>query len=350
MTQEKKCPRFQYLITVTPLGLMYGSAGGFLSPENLVGLSRSKFPPEAATLSGLIFSSSREKNQTKSALKKTEIQKQLRDNLYVAGPFWAKIDAPEFFYVPIPWTKIISDDGCDEWFIKDQKWHRQNSDLEPEYQWQTINSWNHPPDLILENENAAKPPWKFIPMLHPDLETNQRHVKDEDGLFLEYAVQMEDDTCIVYLSTEFLESGWYRFGGENHVVEINSIEIPENDEFFQPFRDSIQQAFALITPAVWGSTRFSYRYPQSNFPISKMLTDKPIPYRYRTGDGKGTGQGRLGRGRYAVPPGSVYVLDKPLNQTWRDWDESWFPQEGYSLRHVGCGLSLPLKIQGVTDV
>jgi len=81
-----------------------------------------------------------------------------------------------------------------------------------------------------------------------------------------------------------------------------------------------------------------------------MLTDKPIPYRYRTGDGKGTGQGRLGRGRYAVPPGSVYVLDKPLNQTWWGWDESWFPQEGYSLRRVGCGLSLPLKIQGVTDV
>ena len=47
---------FKYLISINPLGFMYGSAGAFLSPENLVGRSGAKFPPEAATLSGLIFS------------------------------------------------------------------------------------------------------------------------------------------------------------------------------------------------------------------------------------------------------------------------------------------------------
>jgi len=47
---------FKYLISISPLGLMYGSAGAFLSPENLVGRSGAKFPPDAATLSGLMFS------------------------------------------------------------------------------------------------------------------------------------------------------------------------------------------------------------------------------------------------------------------------------------------------------
>lgn len=85
---------FKYLITISPLGFMYGSSGGFLSPENLVGRSGAKFPPEAATLSGLFFST----NKVKSYIS----PKELSDNLFVAGPFWAKSDDPEYFYLPIP--------------------------------------------------------------------------------------------------------------------------------------------------------------------------------------------------------------------------------------------------------
>ncbi|TVR08330.1 MAG: CRISPR-associated protein, partial [Phormidium sp. GEM2.Bin31] len=44
---------FPYLITIRPLGILYASAGGFLSPENLVGRAQAKFPPDAYTLSGL---------------------------------------------------------------------------------------------------------------------------------------------------------------------------------------------------------------------------------------------------------------------------------------------------------
>lgn len=36
---------FQYLILIQPLGFLYGSAGRFLSPENLVGRSGTSFPP-----------------------------------------------------------------------------------------------------------------------------------------------------------------------------------------------------------------------------------------------------------------------------------------------------------------
>ncbi|WP_321572285.1 hypothetical protein [Calothrix sp. PCC 6303] len=66
---------FKYLISIHPLGFMYGCSGEFLSPENLVGRSGRKFPPEAATLSGLIFSI----NNAQELFPKDE----LRENLVV---------------------------------------------------------------------------------------------------------------------------------------------------------------------------------------------------------------------------------------------------------------------------
>ena len=68
---------FQHLITIEPLGLLYGSAGRFLSPDNLVGRSGNSFPPSAVTLAG-VFAHALGKNK-------------LAD-LTVAGPFWAKCD------------------------------------------------------------------------------------------------------------------------------------------------------------------------------------------------------------------------------------------------------------------
>ncbi|WOB68445.1 hypothetical protein [Microcystis aeruginosa] len=70
---------FSHLIIIKPLGMMYGSSGAFLSPENLVGRSGSKFPPDAATLSGLFFSANKTTHQYS--------HRELRDNLFIAGPF-----------------------------------------------------------------------------------------------------------------------------------------------------------------------------------------------------------------------------------------------------------------------
>ncbi|NEQ39946.1 MAG: CRISPR-associated protein [Okeania sp. SIO3I5] len=355
---------FKYIITVQPLGLMYGSSGGFLSAENLVGCSRAKFPPDAATLSGLILSYERYINPNKdSSISKcqnencssSKCQNEDFSNLkclHVAGPFWAKENNKTSFYVPIPWTKIIGEKGTDEWIIKDDKWYRHEeegkSEIEPKYHWLKINYWNkYAKDIVGSNKknkkgSMAESPWKSVSILHPRMKYEERNAREKDGLFLEYAVQMPDDVCLVYLSTHSLEPGWYKFGGENHVVEINSIELSENDLIIQLLKKPIQNSFALITPAVWGSNRLSYRTPQhSDFPpIKLMLTDKAIPYRYRT-------QGRLGRGRYAVPGGSVYVLEESLNKSWWEWPEEWFPQEGISLKKVGSGLCLPLDIDDI---
>jgi len=353
---------------------MYGSAGAFLSPENLVGRSGSKFPPDAATLAGLFFNANREH--------KFANHKELSQNLVVSGPFWAKQDKPKNFYVPIPWHKVITEDNDDEWFfvkkesaqqetvnseenkwcLGQHRWERKNKDLKPEYGWQSINAWNVSAEQLRAREAVEKAPWEFASFLHPRIKAEERHVVEQNGLFLENAVQFHEDYCLVYLSNYKLpdEWEWYRFGGEGHLVEIASHPLTEKSIINRLLSQKIQHAFALITPGVWGSNKGSYRYPRhQSFPRQglKMLTDRPIPYRYRLGHSRKEEEfeesynpsktGRLSRGRYAVPPGSVYVFKHPLNRTWWDFPDEWFPQEGFPLKHLGCGLCLPIDIQGL---
>jgi CRISPR-associated protein Cmr3 len=360
---------FKYLITVQPLGFMYGSAGAFLSPENLVGKSGSKFPPDAATLSGLFFSANKDQQFA--------THEELQDNLYVAGPFWSMVGNEEYFYVPLPRHKVIREDDSDEWLIKSYEWDlkskaetEENKEKEKppdqdelEYHWLKIDYWNSEPEDIRQTRNE-KPPsvaakcWEYVSILHPQIKKEERHVLPEDGLFLENAVQMKDDTCLVYLSTYPLADGWYQFGGESHIVEINSIELPRDSPILELLRTPIKRAFALITPGVWGSNHLSYRYPKhpsfsTNNNKIQLLADKAVPYRYRIGYGEKKkekfqtrDQGRLSRGRYAVPAGSVYVLKEPLNDNWWNFPTEWFPEKGL-LKKFGCGLCLPIEIQGV---
>ncbi|NJK39894.1 MAG: CRISPR-associated protein [Oscillatoriales cyanobacterium RM2_1_1] len=345
---------FQFLIAVRPLGLLYGSAGAFLSPENLVGRSGTKFPPDAATLSGLILATNQEKPFV-------DDHHDLKLQLTVAGAFWAeKYDDPQNFYVPIPQSRIIDETKIDEWEIREGEWCRQkpDEDIEASYTWQRIRSWEKRIDLV-KNNNVAKVPWTFVPILHPTLEEEQRHVRtpidddDRGSLFLENAVQMQEDSCLVYLSTHRLPDGWYRFGGESHLVEIKSEEL--DSETIKLLEKPIKKSFALICPAVWGTNNQSWRYPKDkNFSNErpKMLTNRPVPFRYRIGK-------KLGIGRYAVPAGTVYVVKHPLeeqNNTWWKFPHEWFPQSqaqksvndrALPLKYLGCGLCLPIEIKGV---
>ncbi|MDB9512834.1 CRISPR-associated protein [Kamptonema animale CS-326] len=338
---------FKYQILVKPLGMMYGSAGGFLSPENLVGRSGAKFPPEAATMVGLFFSTHHGNASVKTKLK---------EELFVAGPFWAEQSNQNDIndiYVPIPWSLVIGEKEWDEWRLESQNnrliWERNNSDLEPSYSWQQLSMWNKPKRVFSAyNEDgrysSKKNAWKYAPILHPHMKETERSVLQKGGLFLENAVQVDPEVCLVYLSTYPLEPGWYRFGGESHLVEINCIDL--KGKMAELLQKPIQKAFALIVPGVWGSNQLSYRSPYHanhlDFPKPiQMLTDKPVPYRYSAG-------GQLGRGRYAVPAGSVYVLESPLNKCWWEWPKEWFPQKGF-LKHVGGGLCLPISIPGLTD-
>jgi CRISPR-associated protein Cmr3 len=355
-------PPFQYLIAIAPLGFLYGSAGRFLSPENLVGRSGTHFPPSAATLSGLL------------AAHYTDNPRQL-EYLQLAGPFWAwnEADRLQNFYVPTPFNCLVNLDPPQEDIplrtgrVVDRLawkgcWHSdtENSGKSDRQTWIAIQDWFNP-------TNVSTSPWEFLPHLHPRLREDERRVAVDEGegsLFLENAIQMHPDACLVYLSNTAIADGWYRFGGEGHLVSVQCVDLAADTQAL--FNQPVGSSFALITSAVWGSNRLSYRAPiflqKGNsensgggfvWSIDALLTDRPTPFRYRLGNRKDR-ENRdihqpnqpklLSRGRYAVPAGSVYVLSQPL-PAWQDWDLSWFPQEGPSLKRWGCGLSLPLSPQ-----
>lgn len=373
---NKQKYELNYLIIIEPLGFLYGSAGRFLSPENLVGRSGTSFPPSSATISGIFAAN----------LPEDELQ-----NLCVAGPFWGKttdnegidqVRENQNFYVPTPFNYLVKNGQIKyklRWDREKEGWFTQQekppADKFDKGTWVAISDWENLAKKF-EEIKVEKSPWQFNPHLHPRLDLEQRRVivetetDDEEkqgSLFLENAVQMPPDTCLVYLSSHKLESGWYRFGGEGHLVEIESQKINEDSKIKQLLNQKIDNQLALITPAVWGSNRLSYRTPiqlekgnpdkykqddpdQNNQFIWKnaqIFTNRPYPYRYRLGNHHNESPNQpklLSRGRYAVPAGTVYVLEKPLSQTWLHWDESWFPAEGVSLKRWGCGLALPLTI------
>jgi CRISPR-associated protein Cmr3 len=361
---------FKHLIIIEPLGLLYGSAGRFLSPENLVGRSGTSFPPSAVTVAGLF-----------AATYGKDWMRQAQTEFYLAGPFWAKSDEPQNFYVPTPRNYLVKNNNIQHklsWQLhkesQEYRWlDENNKSPNDKFQtgtWLPINEWDNP-------QQVKTSPWTFLPHLHPRLQEDTRHVdteSDRGSLFLENAIQLEPDKCLVYLASHALPESWYRFGGEGHMVNITCPTL--SDPMVQKLlNDPVGQCFALITPAVWGSNRLSYRKPQylkkgdetrhtleqtdsdlqtvQEWRDAAILTERPIPFRYRLGDRKDehnqsihqSNQPKLlSRGRYAVPAGSVYVLQKPLKEPWQQWDENWFPKEGPSLKHWGCGLALPLKI------
>ena len=324
---------FAHLIVIEPLGLLYGSAGRFLSPENLVGRSGTSFPPSAATLSGLY-----------AALYSPEEIQSLR----LAGAFWAASDTPQNFYVPAPVSYLIAEGEIKHqltWHQQQEQWLTQEGKSPAdkfESGWIAIEQWHQP-------QQVRPQPWEYVPHLHPRLKRDERKVDADDtgSLFLENAVQMQPDTCLIYLATLPLPDGWYRFGGEGHLVSLSCLPLSQDTQ--QQLSCPLGQSFALIAPAVWGSNRLSYREPMTGknggcqpiWSVETLLTQRPRPFRYRLGGSSTTK--RLSRGRYAIPAGSVYVLEQPLDCPWQDWDEAWFPTEAYSFKRWGCGLSLPLQ-------
>ena len=382
----------KYLVSINPLGMLYGSAGPFLSPENLVGRAGNRFPPSAATVAGLY------------AAEQWEGKHSLND-LAIVGPFWAEMNNPLAFYVPTPLNfRVKSNDDNDGYHIterwqwgKESGWYLPSKTKEKKSvsnSWVCIDDWHQLQAAKIESSAKRIPVipasevWKYHPHLHPRLEDNERHVvrpietenddlpSQQGSLFLENGVQVHPDRCLVYLSSRKLniEDGWYRFGGEGHLVEIKCEEISEGSSIDTLMKQPMGDCFSLLTPAVWGTQRLSYRFPvptgkdsstaltaspnteplyslpktiqspsgtnpESFWSISAMMTERPIPFRFRMG---GTDKlKRLSRGRYAVPSGTVYQVSGEI-PPWQEWQQEWFPTEGYSYKNWGCGFALPL--------
>lgn len=373
-------PPFKYLIIIEPLGFLYGSAGRFLSPENLVGRSGIYFPPSAATLSGIFAAQLRYLRFDNAPLRFSLLllqmdclvgilflRKSLKD-LQLAGPFWAKNHNPQNFYVPTPFNCLVKDKQIQYqmvWNQEQERWKTPTGKTPPNDKFETgtwlpIRHWKR----LKEGKNLSvySPPWKFIPHLHPRLQEEQRHVVEAEdsrgSLFLENSVQMPSDTCLVYLSNITIPDGCYRFGGEGHLVDLRCEEM--GNCLQELFNEPVGKYFATITPGVWGSNRLSYRTPKQDkvgnlqWPdnsVQALITQRPHFFRYRLGKPRPANTEksehfsqpqRLSRGRYAMPAGTVYVLEKCLPK-WEEWPDDWFPKEGVSFKRWGCGLALSLE-------
>lgn len=343
---------FQVLITLEPLGLLYGSSGRLLSAETLTGRAAEHFPPDAPALAGLLA----------SQLSRSEVR-----DLFSAGPFWQQADGE--LMLPAPLVLIPEEGGptgrCSRqqrgwqegtedqpagWWSPDPKVHPPKTSGDA---WICLSDWPHP--AINRSAASAIPlhgnPWQAVPHLHPKLLDEQRVSAQKDALFLEYGIALEPGVRLAYLSSHPIPEGVVRFGGEGHLAELRCHPLPAllQDLLRQP----LTAPFALITPGLWGGPKLSIRepidttQPRGHFPWHRdgvapaILTERPRPWRHRLGAGS-VGKRRLSRGRWAVPAGSCYrVAGDPL-PPWPDWPEPWFPKEGFSFKQFGTALALPL--------
>lgn len=337
---------FRHLISLEPLGLLYGSSGRFLSAENLTGLAGEHFPPDSPAMAGLLA----------AQLPRSQVRE-----LHTAGPFWCRLDEPELdLRLPAPLTLLQQQDGSVQarlcWQVEASAWQADAPCAAKPRQggWVRLSQWGHwhHPELRVEAN-----PWTAKPHLHPRLDDDQRVSAQEAALFLELAMALEPGVALAYLSSESIAEGCYRFGGEGHLVQLRSHPVP--DRLLQllecPDGFGADQPLALITPGVWGSRKLSMREPldTSRPPASHpwrshqqgpgILTDRPRPWRFRLGAGS-EGRRRLSRGRWCLPAGSCYALPQGLRlPAWSGWPEAWFPREGLSLRHFGTALAVPLN-------
>ncbi|NMF83548.1 type III-B CRISPR module-associated Cmr3 family protein [Nodosilinea sp. P-1105] len=356
--------QFTHRILIHPLGLLYGSKGRFLSPENLVGRSGAHFPPDTPTLSGIYAAQYRD-------------QPDILGALLLAGPFWAKTTEPENIYVPTPFHAWVRDHHIRHRLVwRDGRWQPESfvNDQDKDYKHRQADTWIGLKDwATLRSPQPFDPipvrdaPWKPVPHLHPRLREEERRSVGSNGdlgsLFLEYGIQLDPEVCLVYLSNAPLpENSVYRFGGEGHLVQITSHKIQPGEYVRSLLDQPVGDHFSLVCPGVWGSNRLSYRapcrhkdtgslsWPDGNA-VQALLTQRPRPFRFRMGNqqdeaGNDIHQEKqpklLSRGRYAVPSGSVYVMERSL-PPWLQWPAEQFPKEGYSFKRWGCGLALPLS-------
>ena len=359
---------FAHLISLEPLGLLYGSLGRLLSPEALTGRAGEHFPPDSPTFSGLLAS---------------QLSRQEVWDLHTAGPFWINLDGDLMLPAPLTLLQEITDGKR----VSHRRlaWIKGDGDLTPsgwrpaDQQdpprkpptggWITLNDWprvgSNGEEIVIHDD-----PWQAVPHLHPRLADDQRISTGDGALFLEYGIALKPGVALAYLCSHAVPEGVYRFGGEGHLVQLRCLPVPT--DLINLLSKPLISSFALITPGVWGGPKLSLREPiDTSRPNGQLpwhqdgqspaiLTDKPRPWRHRLGSGASepgpngtTKRRRLSRGRWAVPSGSCYWLPMVPSEVesseipgamkpWAEWPEAWFPREGFSFKQLGTALALPL--------
>ena len=363
---------FHFLVLLEPLGLLYGSSGRLLSPEALTGRAAEHFPPDSPVVAGLLA----------AMLAHEKRQEEVWD-LHTAGPFWMASDHE--LMLPAPLLLIQEAAGstgrqsshhlfwADTSSERPKGWQSSHLHMDqhkaPSGGWIRLNDW---PCSDLKQKGAVKPipihadPWEPVPHLHPQLREDERVSAGDNALFLEYGIALQPGARLAYLSSLAVSDGLVRFGGEGHLSQLRCIALERAaPRLVQLLQKQLKPPFALITPGVWGGPKLSIRepidtsVPRGAFPWHRdgsppgILTERPRPWRHRLGHGCNegirsdpgrVGKRRLSRGRWAVPAGSCYQIhDNDPIPPWAEWPLQWFPKEGFSFKHLGTALSLPIS-------
>ena len=235
-------PPFSHLLIIEPMGILYGSAGRFLSPENLVGRAGTSFPPSPATVSGIF------------AQQLFESDRDALEKLQIAGAFWGKTNDVHNFYVPTPfnylvtggleklglparikyqlaWQESTDGNGVNWNSVHQPEDYQNSSDKYQSDTWISLKDWYNIRSGETEVIDPSKKCWKSVPHLHPKLKKDERRVDEESegsegSLFLENGIQLKSDACLIYLTNTQIPTGYYRFGGEGayskHSLRTNS--------------------------------------------------------------------------------------------------------------------------------
>ena len=150
----------EYVIIIQPLGLLYGSSGRFLSPENLVGRSGTQFPPTAATLSGLFAYYARQNNKP-----------EILPKLLLAGPFWAKENNPQNFYLPTPFNCLVKDNEIQyQMFFDGENWkilEDNQPKIPPDDKYRLMTGKNYKSRSQKNSQKFKQTPGNFYPTFTP---------------------------------------------------------------------------------------------------------------------------------------------------------------------------------------
>jgi CRISPR-associated protein Cmr3 len=178
----------------------------------------------------------------------------------------------------------------------------------------------------VEPESFCKNPWDIQILPHIHMESDRRQVKQEQGYFTEVAVRMQSGwKFLVGISAELPDSV-VRLGGEGHRAMVAHTTIDDTlDELLQsppPSGDAGAIAY-LLTPGLAeqsGST--SYGAIPSAWPGGGLIgcaTDKAILWggisqiRRKKQGVASEPEFALSPQRAFIPPGSVYIFDKPID-------------------------------------
>ncbi len=246
-------------------------------------------------------------------------------------PAWEYLAFATDHPAPMVITKVIHDleKQRDQRLGESQPWIR--ADCLADYLNGLENNWK--PDDFRTKPLFHSNPWDFQVMPHIKMQSGTRQVEESDGYFTEVAVRMRPGWHFVARldlpndSSEELQSGVIRLGGEGHRAMVEQIDPPsewKDLSGFEKNKGDRQRAYVL-TPGLALASDDKPLYASYPAAWQKILdgcaTDRQLMWGGISAIARLEGKPRTGNEepdevayipqRAFVPPGTVYVFKSP---------------------------------------